>query len=181
MHEILENFLWLGDRFAANDTAVLKKLGITYLLTLYGTHEHEYSTPVKARCIPLCDDGSTDLGSVLKRCFEFIDEAKAKNQKILIHCVAGINRSPSIVIAYLMKTNQWKYRESLDFVQNKRWFIDPAPPYRMQLKQYEKALFEENKIFPESLVQSSEKKGFTLASILSFWFNPSGISRPVIF
>jgi len=179
MHEILENFLWLGDRFAASETKVLKQLGVSYMLTLYGTHEHEYLTPIRTRCIPLSDDGSTDLGPVLKRCFEFIDEAKLKKQKILIHCAAGINRSPSIVIAYLMRTNNMKYQEAFDFVQSKRWFIDPSPPYRLQLQQYEK-IISENKTSEVETLKSDE--GFSLMSLLTFWFSPpSGLSRPLIF
>jgi len=179
MHEILENFLWLGDRFAASETKVLKQLGISYMLTLYGTHEHEYLTPIRTRCIPLNDDGSSDLGPVLKRCFEFIDEAKLKKQKILIHCAAGINRSPSIVIAYLMRTNNMRYQDAFDFVQNKRWFIDPSPPYRLQLQQYEK-IISENKTTEVETLKSEE--GFSLLSLLTFWFSPpSGLSRPLIF
>jgi len=179
MHEIVEGFLWLGDRFAASDTAVLKKLGITYMLTLYGTHEHEYDVPLKVRCIPLEDDGSTDLGLVFKRCFEFIEMARSNGQKILVHCAAGINRSPSIVIAYLMKTNHWRYQQAYGFVQDKRWFIQPTLSYKMQLKKYEAIVFGE-KVASEEIPQQSGS-GFSLMSIFKFWFAPNGVARPVMF
>jgi protein-tyrosine phosphatase len=181
MHEICENFLWLGDRFAAADTQVLKKLGITYLLTLYGTHEHEYSEPVKALCIPLCDFGNSDLGLVLKRCFAFIDEAKAKKQKILVHCAAGINRSPTIVIAYLMRVNQWKYRQAFDYVQDRRWFINPAPLYRKQLRMYEEVLFGRSQQIENIKSNTKQQSSFSLSGILTFWFGSTGASRPLLF
>jgi len=178
MHEIIEGFLWLGDRFAASDTTVLKKLGINYMLTLYGTHEHEYDVPLKVRCIPLEDDGSTDLGLVFKKCFEFIEMAKSNGQKILVHCAAGINRSPSIVIAYLMKTNHWRYQQAYGFVQDKRWFIQPTLSYKLQLKKYEAILFGE-KISSEEIPQQSTSK-FSLMSILKFWFAPNGVARHIM-
>jgi len=120
------------------------------------------------------------LGSVLKRCFAFIEEAKAKKQKILIHCAAGINRSPSIVIAYLMKSNQWKYQQAFDFVQDKRWFINPAPLYRGQLQQYEEILFNRRDV--EKLKnESKSSNSFSLSGILTFWFGSASVSRPLLF
>jgi len=182
MNEILENFLWLGDRFAASDTKVLKKLGITHLLTLYGTHEHEYELPVKARCIPLDDSGMTDLGSIFNRCFEFIDDAKV-NGKILVHCAAGVNRSPSIVVAYLMKNHRMRFHEAYEFVQEKRYCIQPAPSYRMQLLEYDKILYEEKRTSTVTEDPSTQRSssGFNIANIFSFWFSSNTLARPILF
>ena len=40
-----------------------------------------------------------------KECIEFIENAT----KIYIHCMAGVSRSPTIVIAYLMWTQKMKF------------------------------------------------------------------------
>ena len=41
-------------------------------------------------------------------CIEFIDY-NIKKGNVLVHCMMGISRSSTIVIAYLMKTYSWSY------------------------------------------------------------------------
>ena len=50
---------------------------------------------------------------------------------------AGVSRSASLVIAYLMKENNWKYEESFKFVKSKRSKIFPNLGFTNQLKCYE--------------------------------------------
>lgn len=71
----------------------------------------------------------------------FLDEAKGNNERILVHCVQGISRSASVVIAYCMKSNEWSLKKSYDFVKSKRKIISPNVGFIKQLQQYEKLLF----------------------------------------
>jgi len=49
--------------------------------------------------------------------------------------------SPSIVIAYLMKTNGWSLTASFEFVQTRRKKIAPNARYLQQLIALDKSLF----------------------------------------
>lgn len=40
--------------------------------------------------------------------------------RILVHCNKGVSRSPSVVVAYLMKTKELSFPDALQFVQEKR-------------------------------------------------------------
>jgi protein-tyrosine phosphatase len=44
---------------------------------------------------------------------------------LLVHCAAGISRSSSTVIAYLMKKFGWTYVKAHGFVRGKRPVISP--------------------------------------------------------
>ena len=58
--------------------------------------------------------------------------------------MAGASRSATIVIAYLMWTNKWKFDKALDFVTKKRPIVCPNDGFQSQLKIFEKLLSENN-------------------------------------
>jgi dual specificity phosphatase 12 len=51
--------------------------------------------------IPMEDTEHENLLDVLPRALAFIDQARQAGN-VLVHCIAGVSRSASIVIAYLM-------------------------------------------------------------------------------
>lgn len=57
-----------------------------------------------------------------------------------MHCHAGVSRSATVMIAYLMTKNQWSYEESLTFLKSKRKWVKPNPGFVEQLKAYERRL-----------------------------------------
>jgi protein-tyrosine phosphatase len=70
------------------------------------------------------------------QCFEFIDEA-LKSGRVLVHCNAGISRSVSIVIAFLMSRRQKSLCEAMAQVKAARPRAQPNVGFVEQLKMYE--------------------------------------------
>lgn len=64
----------------------------------------------------------------------------AQNRKIFIHCAAGVSRSASFTIAFLMKKMQLSFQEALEFVRKGRKYVNPNSGFRSQLAQYEERL-----------------------------------------
>jgi len=60
---------------------------------------------------------------------------------VLVHCRAGVSRSATIVVAYVMKSKGWTLKESLSFVKKQRAIISPNHGFLSQLVLYEKLLF----------------------------------------
>jgi len=52
-----------------------------------------------------------------------INEVIKKNGTVLVHCVAGISRSTSCILAYLMKYRRMRLKDAHTFVRSKRSFV----------------------------------------------------------
>lgn len=66
----------------------------------------------------------------------FIKEEIIKG-KILIHCAAGLSRSPTFAISYLMRENKWTFEDSYNFVKKKKPSIKINYGFLDQLREYE--------------------------------------------
>lgn len=67
----------------------------------------------------------------------FLNECQSSKGKVLIHGNTGISRSAALVIAYIMETYGMAYREAFQYVQQKRFCINPNEGFSQQLKEYE--------------------------------------------
>lgn len=136
----IDGRVYLGDRIdgiAAVEGA--NPLHITHVLNV--SNNIHYSPvkpppPVQSQ-VSMRDGGGTDLVKVLSTALAFIEQALADEQSVvLVHCVAGVNRSAIVVMAHLMKSRGMSYEAAFDVVTSKREQVDPVPEYRRQLQQW---------------------------------------------
>ncbi|KAK8769414.1 hypothetical protein V5799_014121 [Amblyomma americanum] len=65
---------------------------------------------------------------------------------VLIHCLAGVSRSVTIAVAYVMSVTSLNWREALKAVRGARSIANPNFGFQKQLSEYEcKKLHEERK------------------------------------
>ena len=68
------------------------------------------------------------------------DEARLAGERVLVHCHAGVSRSATIVIAYIMKHTQLNMHDAYTFVKDRRTIISPNFNFLGQLHLFEQDL-----------------------------------------
>jgi len=71
--------------------------------------------------------------AILIHLVKMMDTYLSCGKQVLVNCFAGISRSATIVIAYLMYKNKWGLEDAVSFVRSKRYFINPNYGFLYQL------------------------------------------------
>lgn len=71
------------------------------------------------------DVPTENIMCVLHDCFDFIEDARAKGGKVLVHCSQGVSRSATIVIGYCIWRLNKDYDVIFDYVKKIRTVVSP--------------------------------------------------------
>jgi len=134
---IAEN-LYLGGHEAASNMDGLKERKITHIITIGKGLKMPYQDHFKYKFIDILDWEQENIMQYFGSSIEFIEEGLSEGA-VLIHCAAGVSRSATITIAYLMQCCSYGYAEARKFVQTKRW-IHPNLGFCQQLIKFENQL-----------------------------------------
>ena len=134
--------LFVGDHGASIGYEQLVQLGITHVLNVKGGHRVPplpYSEKLSLHSVPLSDFGDDDLASRLPECFSVLEACRRSGGRCLVHCSQGMNRSPSVVLAFLVCSahTRWSLAEAWAFVKARRPMVSPHHLYFEQLQAIE--------------------------------------------
>ncbi|XP_030068498.1 dual specificity protein phosphatase 1 [Microcaecilia unicolor] len=130
-------FLYLGSAYHASRKDMLDALGITALINVSANCPNHFEGHYRYKSIPVEDSHKADISSWFNEAIDFIDSVKNAGGRVFVHCQAGISRSATICLAYLMRTNQVKLDEAFEFVKQRRSIISPNFSFMGQLLQFE--------------------------------------------
>ncbi|KAA0712364.1 Dual specificity protein phosphatase 5 [Triplophysa tibetana] len=130
-------FLYLGSAYHACRQDYLNDLRITALLNVSRRDSRPTKGQYHYKWIPVEDSHTADISSHFQEAIDFIERVKAEGGKVLVHCEAGISRSPTICMAYIMKTQRLRLEQAFDIIRQQRAIISPNFGFMGQLLQFE--------------------------------------------
>jgi dual specificity MAP kinase phosphatase len=134
--------LYLGNMRDASDLEVLERLGVRYVLNVTSKPPvYELRPGIHYKQLEAADNSFQNLRQFFEEAFDFIDLARDNNSGVLVHCQAGISRSPTIAVAYLMKKYpSMAMSDAYRFVKTRRSIISPNLNFMGQLYEFEQGL-----------------------------------------
>lgn len=120
--------IYLGGEESAINLNWLKKNNITNILIVAQRCEILFQNEIIYKVIEIDDDPQENIEVYFDECFKFIDGSLGN---VLIHCVSGISRSSTIVIAYLMKKWNKNFQEVFSHVKKQRNQVNPNSGFKM--------------------------------------------------
>jgi atypical dual specificity phosphatase len=135
--------LYLGPCSAASSQPFLTRNSITHVLSI-GANPATKVDGVTYHRLSLSDSVSSSISKTIEAACKIIDGAIASKNgtgKILVHCSAGISRSPMVVAAYLMNRKGMILKDALGQIVRVRPQVSPNSGFLRQLKEMEMELY----------------------------------------
>ena len=135
-NEIIDN-IYVGNYKFALDANLMIKEGITHILNCGNGLKNFYENDnlFKYLYIPLYDSESQKLEKYLEKSNKFIKEGSENGNKILIHCGAGMSRSVTLCLMYMIIEKKYKFSEANKIMKEKRPCALPNMGFRKLLEQ----------------------------------------------
>ncbi|XP_017319618.1 dual specificity protein phosphatase 13 [Ictalurus punctatus] len=143
--------VYIGNEVAARDKSMLYSMGITHIVNAASGPPHVNTGPRFYRDMAVDyygveADDSTDfnISVFFYPAARFIGAALSNKGKVFVHCLMGVSRSASLVLAFLMICEELTLKEAARVVRQHR-DICPNPGFLNQLRHLDMRLVRERK------------------------------------
>ena len=139
---IIDN-IYIGNVYDAHNIDKLNELNIKNIISAVTGFDNIYNDSFNHLSLNLIDNEEQDIIHYFEITNHFIDNIISKNvsssnkkNKILIHCICGVSRSVTILLAYIIKKYNYTPKYALKIVQKHRNIANPNPNFMKQLWTY---------------------------------------------
>ena len=149
-YSLINNGIFIGNahsvigNYATKDADILEERNIKVVISALTEEEYEDYMIAKEdfpniewHRLVIDDDEDERISEYFFSVHKIISNALTHNKNIIVHCAAGMSRSPTLVIAYFMIENRWSYEEAINFVRKRRPIVEPNIGFVKQLKSLE--------------------------------------------
>lgn len=138
--KIIDN-IYIGDVYDAHNIDYLNKYNIKNVISAVTGFDNIYDTSINHVCLNLIDNNNQNIIHYFEITNYFIENINKDNNQILIHCICGVSRSVTILLAYLIKKYKYTPQQALQIVKNKRQIANPNKNFMEQLEIYYNKLY----------------------------------------
>ena len=134
IQHVIDN-IYIGNSKHEEDELI--KLGITHIFNISRNHYRDYKTLTEIK-YKIEDHSDENILIILPNIIDKIRELNNNGSKIFVHCFAGVSRSATVVLYYLMFYHKYSLETAFRFLRSKRMGIQPNPGFIKQLISLEK-------------------------------------------
>lgn len=132
--------IYLGNYDGARELDMLKGYGITHVLICGSFLNEHHPGKFIYKTFDLDDSLYEVIDIFFKDAIDFIESS----DKVFIHCQAGISRSSTIVMCYIMWKEKMSFEEAFKYVKDRRFIVNPNSNFQNQLKEFHVHLKDNN-------------------------------------
>lgn len=146
---MIDNNLWIGDIYSSRNRKFITDNNIKLIINCSNNIRFIDIPEIKKIRINVGDNNSIRTNNIMYKNLEpvtnLIEKYLANNKGVLIHCIFGIQRSATIVAAYLMKKYKLNKYDAIKMIKSHRriTFLHYIK-YSKLLSKYEKDLSIKN-------------------------------------
>ncbi|KAL7734951.1 hypothetical protein ACLKA6_011217 [Drosophila palustris] len=159
--------LYVGNYRDSKDHQQLEKFKISHIIAIHDSPRR--LLPDKHYlCVMASDTPDQNLSQYFSVCNDFIHAARLREGNVLIHCLAGMSRSVTVAVAYIMTATHLNWKEALKVVRAGRAVANPNTGFQTQLLEFEQYKLSEERRrlrerFPSSALEQLDRIKCVLA------------------
>ncbi|KAI1714554.1 dual specificity phosphatase, catalytic domain-containing protein [Ditylenchus destructor] len=136
--------LYLGNDETAKNLNTLKRSNIRYVINVTPNLPNYFAGEPDFHYlrIPVDDSCSPNLAQFFPEAISFIEKAREEHSSVLVHCWAGISRSVTVCLAYLMYALHSTLEDAFDLLLKQNGTIAPNFHFMETLTCWERQLFD---------------------------------------
>ncbi|XP_031448016.1 dual specificity protein phosphatase 18 isoform X1 [Phasianus colchicus] len=138
--------LYLSDGMAAGNAQLLAANRITTIINVSLELANMFHPGIDYLRIPVADTPTARISACFNSVADLIRSVGERGGRTLVHCAAGVSRSATVCIAYLMKHHAMSLASAHAWVRSCRPIIRPNNGFWRQLIHYEYLLFGINTV-----------------------------------
>lgn len=137
--DVYKGRLFLSGIAVAHSLETLSQHGIGNVLNCAGDFcQNKFPDRLRYKTLFIKDSKLENIECVFYDCYQFIEQALGRGEKVLVHCVQGVSRSVTVVIAYLMLKLKIGYSEAFESVRLVRGIASPNIGFIVQLMAFQR-------------------------------------------